>query len=185
MAETSGGGSNGTYFAYDVIGRSTLRIQQTGSVNYQTSATYNRAGATVGMTYPSGRTVSNSLDAAGRLSGMTGSLGDGTNRTYTSGILYSPFGTQVKEQFGTTTPVYNKLFYNSRAQLAEIRESTSYTGPTDTTWDRGAIINNYSDQCTGAVYRRNHDRQQWFSGQAVYLHPKPNDALAAVRLRQA
>ncbi len=37
----------------------------------------------------------------------------------------------MKEQFGTTTPIYNKLFYNSRGQLAEIRASTSYTGPTD------------------------------------------------------
>jgi hypothetical protein len=47
----------------------------------------------------------------------------------------------VKEQLGTTTPVYNKRFYNSCDQLAEIRASTSYTGPTDTTWDRGAIVN--------------------------------------------
>ena len=50
----------------------------------------------------------------------------------------------TKEKFGTDTAIYNKLFYNSRGQLAEIRESTSYTGPTDTTWDRGAIINHYS-----------------------------------------
>ena len=27
--------------------------------------------------------------------------------------------------------------------------STSYTGPTDTNWNRGAIINSYSDQCAG------------------------------------
>jgi hypothetical protein len=32
---------------------------------------------------------------------------------------------------------------------AEIRESTSYTGSADTTWDRGAIINHYSDTCWG------------------------------------
>jgi hypothetical protein len=55
----------------------------------------------------------------------------------------------VNEKFGTTTPVYNKLFYNSRGQLAEIRESTSYTGPSDTDWNRGAIINHYSDNCWG------------------------------------
>lgn len=44
-------------------------------------------------------------------------------------------------------------FYNSRGQLAEIRESTSYTGPTDSTWNRGAIINHYSNQsgCWGAT----------------------------------
>jgi hypothetical protein len=47
----------------------------------------------------------------------------------------------VKEQLGATTPDYNKRFYNSRDQLAEIRASTSYTGATDTTSGRGAIVN--------------------------------------------
>jgi len=46
-------------------------------------------------------------------------------------------------QFGTTTAVYNKLAYNSRSQLAEIRVSTSYTDSSDTTWNRGKIINDY------------------------------------------
>ena len=55
----------------------------------------------------------------------------------------------VKEQLGATTPDYNKRFYNSRDQLAEIRASTSYTGPTHTTWDRGAIVNSYSNLATG------------------------------------
>lgn len=170
VAKTYGGGSNGTYLAYDVLGRTTTSIQQTGSVNYQTSATYNRADVTTAMTYPSGRTITNSLDTAGRLSGMTGNLGDGTSRAYTSGILYSAFGTQVKEQFGTTTPIYNKLFYNSRAQLAEIRESTSYTGPTDTTWDRGAIVNNYSDQCTGqCVGAAMTDNNGFLVKQSIYI----------------
>ena len=43
----------------------------------------------------------------------------------------------TKEQFGTSTAIYNKLFYNSRGQLSERREGTSYTGPTDTGWERG------------------------------------------------
>jgi RHS repeat-associated protein len=56
----------------------------------------------------------------------------------------------VKEQFGTApTAIYHKLFYNSRGQLAEIRAGTSYTGPADHTADRGAIVNNYSNNCTG------------------------------------
>ncbi len=149
VAQTYSTGSNGDYFAYDVLGRSTLKIQQTGAVNYQMSATYNLSGAINTLTYPSGRTVTHTYDQVGRLITLSGNLGDGTTRTYSSGILYSPIGGLVKEQFGTTTPIYNKLFYNSRGQLAEIRESTSYTGPTDTTWDRGAIINNYSTLCTG------------------------------------
>jgi len=55
-----------------------------------------------------------------------------------------------KEQFGTVTPIYNKLFYSLRGQLKEIREGTTYTSPSDTSWNRGAIINSYGscDTCT-------------------------------------
>jgi RHS repeat-associated protein len=101
------------------------------------------------LTYSSNRSVNYSFDAGGRLSSFTGNLGDGSVRTYSSEITYSSLGGLTKEKFDTTTPIYNKLFYNSRGQLAEIRESTSYTGPDDTTWDRGAIINHYSEQCWG------------------------------------
>jgi RHS repeat-associated protein len=149
VAQTYGTGSNGDYYAYDVLGRETLKIQQTGTVNYQMSAAYNLSGTVGTLTYPSGHTVTQTYDQAGRLTTLSGNLGDGTTRTYTTGIIYSALGAIVKEQFGTTTPIYNKLFYNSRGQLAEIRESTSYTGPTDYDANRGAIINSYSNQCTG------------------------------------
>ena len=149
VAQTYGTGSNGDYYAYDVLGRATLKIQQTGTVNYQMSAAYNLSGALNTLNYPSGHTVTNLYDQAGRLTTLSGNLGDGLTRTYTSGILYSPIGGLLKEQFGTATSVFNKLFYNSRGQLAEIRASTSYTGPTDYDANRGAIINSYSSQCTG------------------------------------
>ena len=89
------------------------------------------------------------VDAAARLSSFTGNLGDGATRTYSTGIVYSSLGGMAKEQFGTDTPVYNKLFYNVRGQLAEIRASTSYVNPGDTSWNRGAIINHYSNNCWG------------------------------------
>ena len=149
VAQTYGGGSSGDYYAYDVLGRPTLKTQQTGTINYQITATYKLSGALDTLTYPSGRTVTHTYDQAGRLTTLSGNLGDGTTRTYATGILYSPLGALVKEQLGTTTPVYNKLFYNSRGQLAEIRTSTSYTGPTDVDANRGAIINSYSSLCTG------------------------------------
>jgi YD repeat-containing protein len=151
VAQTYGAGSNGDYFAYDALGRVTLKIQQTGSVAYEVDAVYNRASLVTSMTYPSHHTITNTFDAAGRLTTFSGTLGDGVNRTYASEIIYSPFGGLAKEKFGTAapTPVYNKQFYNVRGQLAEIRVSTSYTGPTDYDANRGAIVNNYSSQCTG------------------------------------
>jgi RHS repeat-associated protein len=149
VAVAYGGGSTGDYYGYDAAGRVNPKIQRTGAVNFQIDAVYNRAGAVTAQTYPSARTVTTTYDSAGRTNSVTGNLGDGTSRNYATGIIYSSFGSVTKERFGTTTPIYNKLFYNVRGQLSEIRESTSYTGPTDTTWDRGAIINHYSNTCWG------------------------------------
>ena len=103
--------------------------------------------------------MTNTFDTAGRLSSVAGNLGDGGSaRNYSTGIIYSSLGGMAKEQFGTDTPVYNKLFYDVRGQLSEIRESTSYTDPGDTSWNRGAIINHYSNNCWGCVPLE-HDRQ--------------------------
>src|SRR6266545_3180699 len=94
-------------------------------------------------------------DSAGRLGdkdsqnlAFTGNLGDGLARTYSRAITYSPFGSMVQEQFGTDAAVYNKLAYNSRGQLAEIKESTMAN---DSSWNRGKFINWYSLQCGGAA----------------------------------
>src|SRR6185503_20663438 len=123
--------------------------QQIGTTNYKVEASYNRASAITQLKYPSDRTVTYTYDTAGRLNVLAGNLG-GSQRTYSTGIIYSPSGGMTKEQFGTApTAIYNKLFYNSRGQLAEIRAGTSYTGPTDHTADRGSIVNNYSNNCSG------------------------------------
>src|SRR4030095_10890819 len=58
VAATYGGGSEGTYYAYDSLGRTTLEYQRTGAVSYLIQASYNRAGAMTGETSPSGHTAS-------------------------------------------------------------------------------------------------------------------------------
>jgi RHS repeat-associated protein len=156
--QTSGNaGTLTTMDSYDALGRPLTERQQfyTGSAwsqSFSQTLSYDRAGHVLTEAYPSNRTVTNAYDSAGRTSSVTGYLGDGTQRTYSTGIIYDAASRMAKEQFGTATPVYNKLFYNVRGQLSEIRESTSYTGSTDTNSDRGAIINSYSLQagCVGA-----------------------------------
>jgi hypothetical protein len=76
---------------------------------------------------------------------FTGNLGDGVPRTYSRGISYAAAGQLKQEQFGTTTPVYDKLFYNSRQQLAEILAST--TGG-DSSWRKD------HQQLQSAMFRR-------------------------------
>jgi len=148
-----------SYGNYDALGRVksvTQTIYGITSQTYSLNFGYDLAGHATLMTYPSGHTVTYNYDGAGRLAdkdsqnlAFTGNLGDGTTRTYSRGINYTPRGAMSQEQFGTTTAVYNKLLYNVRGQLAEIREST--TGG-DTSWNRGAIINHYSNNygCWGA-----------------------------------
>jgi RHS repeat-associated protein len=165
QTETSGvNGSRTTINSYDELGRPLSESQQFNTAGgWSQSYTVQRAAYSLGggvttQTYPSQRSVTYNYDAAGRVGdkdtgnlAFRGNLGGGTTRTYSRGIAYTPFGSLAREQFGTDAPVYNKLFYNSRGQLAEIRESTS--SATDTSWELGAIINHYSNNysCWGAA----------------------------------
>ena len=144
VAQTYGSGSNGDYYAYDNLGRQTVKFQQTGTVNYRVSQQYNRAGSVSSIEYPSDSTTTNTFDLAGRLTAFGGNLGDGslgTPRTYSTGIVYSSTGSMLKEQFGTNTPVYHKLHYNSRTQLCDVRVSN-----VNDEWggELGALVNYYS-----------------------------------------
>lgn len=147
--EISGEGASTIGVTYDVMGRIT-QLRRTyylggGSWSglYTTDLSYDLAGHTQTQTYPSGHTVSYSYDAAGRTQSLTGNLGDGAQRNYSTEIGYNEWGMK-QEKLGTQTPIYNKHLYNVRGQLSEIRESTT---PNDTSWNRGAIINQYAANC--------------------------------------
>ncbi|MBS1786920.1 MAG: RHS repeat protein [Acidobacteria bacterium] len=120
--------SVGTYYGYDSLGRVLRRTQQIGSSsnNYAVQATYDLSGAMTGGTYPSTRTTTYTYDQAGRLSTFSGTLGDGTSRTYANVTQYSAAGLKERESYGTgsngmTTPLYLKLHYNKRQQLVDLR----------------------------------------------------------------
>ncbi|HEX7330819.1 MAG TPA: hypothetical protein VF290_04920, partial [Pyrinomonadaceae bacterium] len=133
--------TNGDYLGYDTAGRNILKIQRTGNVDYQTSATLNIASAPTAMAYPSGRVVNYSYDVAGRTSSVTGTLGDGVIRNYATELNYSVWGGLAKEKFGTSTAVYHKLHYNVRGQLFDVRASN-----VNDEWggELGALANYYS-----------------------------------------
>jgi len=76
---------------------------------------------------------------------------------------------------GTSDGRLQQTFYDSRGQLSEIRDST--TSPTDTSWNRGAIINHYSNNCWGMCNGSNSttsmtDNNGNLKKQEVYI---PND----------
>jgi YD repeat-containing protein len=141
LASVSSSVASYSYSGYDAMGRATGGMQTIGSQNYSVEYSYDLAGHVLTQTYPSGRTVTNVYDNAGRTTSVTGNLGDGTNRTYSTGLSYSPFGGITREQFGTTTPLYHKTFYNVRGQMFDTRLSS-----VNDTWDwnRGRVILYYS-----------------------------------------
>ena len=149
---TGTGGTLVTIQSYNNIGNPEAVNQKfdvagTWSQPYTTTYGYNLSGGITSITYPSGRTVSYHYDDGARTDSVTGNLGDSNTRNYATGISYVPNGQMSQELFGTTAGVYNKRFYNSRNQLAEVLASTSGN---DTTWNRGKILNQFSMQCASA-----------------------------------
>ena len=142
--------SDGTYAThravddYDAMGRPRsqrqyLYVNNQAGQPFNTARTYNYAGGVESQTYPSGRTVTYGYDAAGRASSLAGNLGDGAQRTYSTGIRYDEAGGLQQEQFGTQTPLYHKRHYNVRGQLYDVRLSTFSWEADQWNWNRGCL----------------------------------------------
>jgi RHS repeat-associated protein len=134
---------------YDVMGQPTHYHQRfwvsgDSGPNFIGYVSYDKAGHVTTLTYPSGHTVTNTYDGAGRLASFTGNLGDATQRTYSTGVSYSSFGGMTQEQFGTTTPIYNKRHHNVRGQLYDVRVSSLPWATDQWDWNRGCLINFYA-----------------------------------------
>jgi RHS repeat-associated protein len=131
---------------YDSVGRVTSQTQgflnNSGSawIDFQVSRNYDLAGHVTSQTYPSGRSLSQSYNAGGRLASANGNLG-GASYTYADTISYNAAGQITRERFGTATALYHNLHYNNRLQLVDIRLGDS---PSDEwNWSRGALISYY------------------------------------------
>lgn len=164
LTETSGTtGTRATIDGYDIMGRPTQQEQQFNttsgwSATYKTSYTYDLASHIVSQTYPSGHTVNYNYDIAGRLgdnalnqvqpSALSGNLGDGVTRIYSSALSYDEAGRMQEEKYGTLTPLYHKQHFNVRGQLYDIRLGTTPWQTDQWNWNRGAITNSHDSRMT-------------------------------------
>jgi hypothetical protein len=79
-----------TTYTHHGFGRLTTSIQTTTGIPYPFTYTYSLTDQLPGVTYPSGRSVSYSLDSAGRLAGVSGgALGQSTPTAYASSFAYT------------------------------------------------------------------------------------------------
>ena len=146
-SESAGTGLT-TVEEYDAAGRPLRQSQQfwangAWGTPYTVEYGYDLAGNVTSEKYPSQHAVSYTYDDAGLLSGFTGNLG-GEAHGYADSIAYDPAGRVRQERFGTGTPLYHKLHYNSRGQLFDIRLSTVAWATDQWNWNRGALVNYYS-----------------------------------------
>lgn len=92
-------------YGYDLFGRLITDSRTIGGSTYATVYRYDNAGRLSGMRYPSGRDVSYSFDALGRISQVDTSVGSSLTPLVTQ-VSYQPFG-----------PAHSITFGNGRTQV--------------------------------------------------------------------
>lgn len=125
LAVTYGGGNAGSYFGFDAIGRTIQSAQVTDGQTYEMSYGYNLTGIMTRQTYPSGRTVTSTYDAAGRLSSIGGYKSGEAYKQYLTQLSYAPDGSPKSMRLGNGLWEHNSL--NKRWQATEIGVGTSST----------------------------------------------------------
>jgi RHS repeat-associated protein len=107
-------GADSLAFTYDNFGRIATNSQVIDGTTYSVQYGYNLAGQTTSITYPSGRVVTDNLDAIGRLA----SISDGTT-TYVNNLTYNAAGETLGLTLGNQ--VQAAFSYNDHLQLATLR----------------------------------------------------------------
>jgi YD repeat-containing protein len=100
--------SGATTYVYDQHGRLTQNIQTIAGVPFTTGYAYDPAGRLARMTYPSGRALDYTFDAAGRVRQIDTSYGNVT-QAVVSNVAYQPLGAVKSFLFGNGS-VYSRGF---------------------------------------------------------------------------
>lgn len=116
-------------YTYDAMGRLKTEARPIAGVSETTSYTYDLAGSVKTVTYPSGRVVTYTSDAAGRLASAV----DGNGTNYVTAAGYNPDGSLNSLVNGSTPALSQSFQYTPRLQLCRITALTSGTLPTSCT----------------------------------------------------
>ena len=112
-------------WSYDSRGHVIAERRNTNSVTKSTAYTYNFHGGVTSITYPSGRTVTYTYNAAGQ----TGSASDVANSiTYAGNAHYNAAGALASLQESGSN-IISTMYYNNRLQPCRISVKSSGTAP--------------------------------------------------------
>lgn len=111
--------SGSTEFTYNALGHVVRERRLVDSVTYDTDYTYDAAGNALEIAYPSGRIVTYTRDALGRISGISTKENTGAmTETVASGVAYRPFGPVSHLSFGNG--IVLDISYDQDGRVTEI-----------------------------------------------------------------
>lgn len=110
--------SEDRHVEFDALGRLTRTQQITDGRVYESSYAYNLAGMVTSETYPSGRTVTASLDADGRFESVWSSRSGQAAKQFAGRIKYNAAGLIREIRLGNGR--WEQFSYNSRNQISSI-----------------------------------------------------------------
>lgn len=113
--------SGSTAFTYNERGDVLTDKQVIGGISYTTSYSYNLADRIMGITYPSGHSVTYTRDSTGRITSIAWS--GVSSATLASNITYEPFGPVTGFTYGNG--LTNTLTYDQDYRLTGIKTSGS------------------------------------------------------------
>ncbi len=152
IAVTAGNAST-TYASYDAMGRVTSSTQSLGSLSYGPfSYQYNLAGALWTETYPSGLVVTNSFDAAGRVTQVAGNAGV----NYAPSVSYVPQGVNVLTLGNGLTETWSYLTAQKQATglvASALQPDQSYKVNASWSWGYGTPATDNGNVTSASVYK--------------------------------
>jgi RHS repeat-associated protein len=133
--------SRTNYAGFDALGRVTASSQRTDGQTYSLSYEYDLAGNLTREVYPTGRVITHSYDAAGRMQQVAGTKGTTTSR-YASHLLYAAHGAVRQVTLGNN--LVEQTSFNTRLQPTAIELGTA-ANPAEKlqlSYDYGTTTNN-------------------------------------------
>jgi RHS repeat-associated protein len=131
-------------YQYDILGRETAMTKTINGTAYPLAYSYNTASELKQITYPSGRTVAQTVDALGRATQLTSG-----STSYISGVNYNAAAQPTSFQFGNG--VQAAFSYNAQMQLQSLAYSNSSGTIVGLTYSYGTENNGQIQSVTDSV----------------------------------